>query len=156
MFINASTHTFTVPGNTELVTVRKLTRKQLRKAAQARAVASVAAVFDLGGAKKVREIQELEESRKKAAETTKTADQPDVVVLDDAAKADAALDAEVAKYDEDTLLTLGVVGFDPAPADVPAADLLEALDDYCATFIAHEIVAFTKGLRVDVDAEKND
>lgn len=154
MFINASTHTFTVPGNTELVTVRKLTRKQLRKAVQARAVTSIDVVRNLGGAAVVRELQELEENRKKIQEPpTDTEDPPE---LDAAAKQEAALDAEVARYDEDAILALGVVGFSPVPIDATLEDLLESLEADAATFIARETIAFTKGLRVDVDAEKND
>lgn len=150
MFINAATHTFTVPGNSELVTVRKLTRKQLRKVAQARAVASIGVVRDLGGAAVVKEIQELEEGRKKAPVV------PDVAApeLDETAKQDAALDAEVAKYDEDAVLALGVVSFNPAPIGATLDDLLESLEADAATFIAREVIAFTKGLRVDADAEK--
>lgn len=152
MFITASLHTFSVPGSTELVTVRKLTRKQLRKAAQARAVTSVEVVRNLGGAAVVKELQELEKGRQELSEKP---DAPPPPELNDAAKQDAALSAEVAKYDEDALLTLGVVGFNPAPSDSTLEESLESLEADAATFIAREIVAFTKGLRVDADAEKN-
>lgn len=152
MFINASTHTFTVPGSTELVTVRKLTRKQLRKAAQERAIASIGVVRDLGGAAVLKEIQSLEDGRHVDVQPAIGTAQAEP---DEAAKRELALDAAMASYDEDTVLALGVVGFNPQPIDVKINDLLDRLEEGPAKFIAREVIAFCRGERGDTAAEKN-
>jgi hypothetical protein len=124
------------PGNT--LTLRKLTRKQARKATEKRQEQAIGRVRDLGGAKFVQELQDLK--------TEQIAEQE---------KQDAA--DPLAGMDEDALLEMGLVGWSgenyPEAFSIAAIDML---DEKTARFAAAQIVALYKGtLDSEEAARKN-
>jgi hypothetical protein len=123
------------PGYSALI--RKLTRKQLRKAREARQTEGIARVRELGGAAFMRELQEIGGAEKAKADAAKS-EQADVLL----------------EYDEDTVLAAGVVGFDPTPT-MQLPEAIDRLDEVVGPWLAREVIAFSRGEREDEDAAKN-
>jgi hypothetical protein len=136
------------PGN--FVTIRRVRRQLLREAAEKRQQDALMRVQRLGGATALRELKEA------ATQAVKEADAEKLVEDTKPKRATAA------SYDEALLLKAGVVALngplyvdeetgDPI-GDKVGDDVLDALDDPTATYIADEIAAFAdKGAQ-----EKND
>jgi hypothetical protein len=145
-------HTLEIPHEPgESIVIRKLNRKQMRRAAEKRSANAFTKLIDMGGAAFMKAAKEMFDGDDKQGKD-----------LEQQAK-EAAESDPLQVYDEDTLLELGIAAWsyrevDPSDETVTrpvelSAETRDSIDEKTAAFIATAIVKFHRGELVD---SKND
>ena len=131
MLISETTRPIEVPNEAgQQIIIRKLTRKKLRKAADARQLVAITKLRELGGAEFLKEVRSISVEQE-----------------------DANADDVLRQFDEDKLLELGVVGW---TYDEPySVEALDRLDPATAEYVARQIVAYSRGELEDATERGN-